>query len=82
MEREKLARNVGVKGGNVNLLGEKRQFFEVTTKRKKILPGKSGIYPENRKFFRLESKFSATGFTTPQTSNQIDAAENAHIIWP
>jgi len=25
-------------------------------------------------FFRMESKISATGFTTPQTSNQIDAA--------
>ncbi len=29
---------------------------------------------KNRKFFRLESKIYATGFTTPQTSNQIDAA--------
>jgi len=33
---------------------------------------------ENRKFFRLESKISATGFTTPQTSNQIDLAALAY----
>jgi len=39
-----------------------------------FLPGKSDIFPENQKCFRLESKMSATGFTTPQTSNQIDAA--------
>jgi len=29
--REKLAKNVGVKVGNVNILGEKRQSFELTT---------------------------------------------------
>jgi len=31
--------------------------------------------PENRNFFRLESKISATGLTTPQTSKKIDAAD-------
>ena len=29
---------------------------------------------EEKTIFRLESKTSATGFTTPHTSNQIDAA--------
>src|SRR6218665_2450429 len=43
--------------------------------RQNFWPGKSEIFPENRKFFRLESKIYATGFTTPQTSNQIDAAD-------
>ena len=43
----------GVKGENVNILGEKT-IFELTTKkesRQKFLPGRSEIFPENRKFF-------------------------------
>jgi len=31
------------------------------------------MFSENRKLFRLESKICSTGFTTPKTSNQIDA---------
>ena len=40
------------------------------------MPGKSEISPENLKlnFFRMKSKISVTGSTTPQTSNQIDVA--------
>ena len=29
------------------------------------LPGNTEIFPDNRKFFRLDLKISATGFTTP-----------------
>jgi len=38
---------------------EKRQFFELTTKTKssEFLPGKSEIFPENRKFFRKIGNF-------------------------
>jgi len=43
--------------------------------RQNFWPGKSQIFPENRKFVRLEMNISATGFThDPQTSKQIDAA--------
>src|SRR6218665_3722657 len=52
--REKFAKNVGVKGENVNILGEKT-FFELTTKKKvvKIF----GL--ENRRVFRKIGIFSA-----------------------
>ena len=41
-KREKLGNNIGVKGENVNILGEK-QFFELTTKKRssEFWPGKS-----------------------------------------
>src|SRR6218665_3810776 len=67
-KREKFAKHVGVKGETVNIFGEKTRSSE-------FLPGKSEIFLENLKKIRLESKISATGFTTPQTSNQIDAAD-------
>ena len=65
-KREKLAKNVDVKGENVNIFGE-NAIFELTTKKRpsEFLPGKPEVFPENPKFFRLESKMSATGFTTP-----------------
>ena len=55
---------------------EKRQFCELTTKngRQNCFLANRTFFPENQNFFRLESKISGTGFTTPQTSNQIDAA--------
>ena len=53
-------------------------IFESTTKKKQVVRIFSwenrDKFPKNWKFFRLELKISATGFTTPQTSNQIDAA--------
>src|SRR6218665_1090984 len=62
---------------------EKTQFFELTKKSSsEFLPGKSDIFLENRTFFRLESKISATGFTTPQTTNQIDAAGTNNKLRP
>ena len=36
--------------------------------------GSQNFWPGKLDIFRLESKISATGFTTLQTSNQIDAA--------
>jgi len=59
----------------VNILGEKRQFFELMTKKgSQNFCLKIGHFFGKSDIFRLESKISATGFTTPQTSNQIDAA--------
>ena len=68
-KRERLAQNAGGKGENVMwIFMDKRQFFELRTKK-----GGLNFCLENRIFFGLESKISATGFTTPQTLNQIDA---------
>ena len=44
-KKEKIAKNVGVKGENVNIFGEKT-FFELTTiiRSSEFLPGKSEIF--------------------------------------
>ena len=77
-KREKLGENVSVKGENVNILGEKRQFFELTTnERKKVvkfLGGKLEIFSENRNFFGWNQENFCDRIHDPQTLNQIDAA--------
>ena len=60
----------------MNIFWEKRQFFELTTKKRssEFLPGKSEIFPENRKFFSAGIDNFCDRIHDLQTSNQIDAA--------
>ena len=72
-KREKLATNVGVKGENVNIFWEKRQFLSWWLKKscENFCLGNRRFFQKIINFSRLESKISATGFTTPRLRNRL-----------
>ena len=71
-KEKKLGENVSVNGENIKIYGEKRQFFELTTKKRKkrwseFLAWKIGDFSGKSETFsaRIEN-FCNHGFTTPQ----------------
>jgi len=74
---DKLAKNIGVKGENVDIW-VKRQFVELRTKKRvvKIFAWKIGNFSGKSEHFLAGFENVSDRIHDPQTSNQIDAVDS------